>query len=151
MLQKRQAVYRKSKGKIIPFRLARNKQNLDTIGQMLEGMQNSIGEKRADIEQNLQYFAKQVWQLKISQAIIKLLLDKGKFSEDKTNDFYEIRQKIFYYSQKFWSNLEAPPPVSKIVPTILKASFKNFPEIQDEYLLYKDLPANQPLETFETI
>ena len=151
MLQKRQVVYRKQKNNIIPFRLAKSKQNLDIIEQMIEGMEGSVGEKRSDIEKNLQYFARQTWQPKVSQAIIKLLLDKGKFEEDKKGEFIEIRQKVFQNSQKFWFNLQEPPLITKIVPTIFKASFKDLPNFQSECFLYKDLPTNQQLEDFKTI
>jgi predicted nuclease of restriction endonuclease-like RecB superfamily len=148
MLQKRQAIYRVRKGKIHPFRLATNKQNLDIIGQMLECMQDSIGMKKNNIEENLQYFARQIWQPKLSQAVIKLLLDKAVFEKDEEQYAADIREKVFENSQKFWSELKALPNVQEIPEKILGATFRELPNLDDD-LLYKDLPANQILLKFE--
>ena len=64
MLAKKQAIYRLSKGIISPFSLNQSKQNLDLIQQMIELMEESIGEKQQNIEQSLQYLAGQLWQPK---------------------------------------------------------------------------------------
>lgn len=149
MLQKKQAVYHIRKNKVYPFRFTKSKQNLDILGQMLESISCSIGKTRSEIEENLQYFARQIWQPKLSQAIVKLLLDKAVFDEEITQQ-QEVREHIFQNSQKFWTNLKAVPNIAEIVPHILKASFKK-PPAWSENLLYKDLPANQTLKKMQSI
>ena len=147
MLQKKQVIYRVRKNKIYPLRLAKNKQNLDILEQMIELLSNSIGLTRGKIEESLQYFAKQIWQPKLSQAVIKLLLDKAIFDENKNEDFIQVREKIFENSKNFWFNLEKKPQLEEIVPQILKSTFQKTPQFSDNFL-YKDLPTNQLLKKF---
>ena len=152
MLQKKQVVYRIAKGILYPFRLAKSKHNFDIIKQMLDYMQNAIGEKKGNIEEKLQCFTRQMWQPKIAQVIIKLLLDRGVFQEDDKNDAEATRAKIFKNSQIFWSNLQTLPSLKEIAPTILQNTFKKTPNFkQSSFLLYKDLAHNQFLQNFETL
>ena len=149
MLQKRQAVYHLRKNRAYPFRLARNKHNLDIIEQMLEFISYSVGETRANIKEKLQYFARQIWQPRICQAVVKLLLDKAIFEENIAKQ-QEVRAQIFEASKKFWQNLQTIPNIEEIVPKILNASFQEIPKLS-ENLLYKDLPANQTLIKMEPL
>ena len=107
MLAKKQAIYRLSKGNISPFQLNQSKQNLDLIQQMIELMEESIGEKHQNIEQSLQYLAGQLWQPKTTQAIVKLFLDKGDFEDKETNSAADLRNNVFNASSDYWNNLSS--------------------------------------------
>ncbi len=149
MLTKKQAIYRLSKGNISPFRLNQNKQNLDIIQQMIELMEESIGEKSHDIEKSLQYLAGQLWQPKTTQAIVKLFLDKGSFEDKEMSRAIDLRDAIFNASSNYWNNLSLLPKLEYIATDILKQT--TFSPQNEEDWLYKDLPANQKLKNFETI
>ena len=147
MLAKKQAIYRLSKGNISPFQLNQSKQNLDLIQQMIELMEESIGEKHQNIEQSLQYLAGQLWQPKTTQAIVKLFLDKGDFEDKEINEAMNLRNDIFNVSSNYWNNLSRLPKLESIAAHILEKI--PCPPKNDEDWLYKDLPANQKLKWFE--
>ena len=147
MLAKKQAIYRLSKGIISPFSLNQSKQNLDLIQQMIELMEESIGEKQQNIEQSLQYLAGQLWQPKTTQAIVKLFLDKGDFEDKETNSAMDLRNNVFNASSDYWNNLSSLPKLESAAANILEKI--SCPPKNDEDWLYKDLPANQKLKGFE--
>ena len=75
MLAKKQAIYRLSKGIISPFSLNQSKQNLDLIQQMIELMEESIGEKQQNIDQS-SIFSRTVMATKNYSKLLALLLDR---------------------------------------------------------------------------
>ena len=155
MLPKKQAVYRLAKGMIYPYKLSNNKENIDLLQQMIELMSKSVGEKKVVIEESLLYFARQLWQPKVMQAIIKLLLEKGEFNDGRlAEDISLFRADIFDSSAKFWNKLKSLPKLEKIAPTILDRSKLIFHDYSLESLeskIYGDLPDNQKLQSFQKI
>lgn len=155
MLSKKQAVYRIVKSKISPFKLATNQQNLNLIQQMIELTENSVGERITEIEESLHYLARQIWQPKIIQAIVKLLLDKGDYNKDEEQQAADLREKVFNESAIFWSSFSKKPKLETIPKIILQninVSENNKKwKLDNDNWIYNDLKMNQKLIKFNSI
>jgi predicted nuclease of restriction endonuclease-like RecB superfamily len=141
------AISRRRGKRIEPHYLAPTDKNyLQTASDLIAIVSQSLGLRRAELDEALQDYVGTGTDYKILRGLIKLLMDRCVFETSMAADPGEIRQKLFTKARTIHpiSSTELRGQVIAEVATDLNTS-------ADELIehLYADLPANQRLMDFD--
>ncbi len=137
-------------GKIFPRLINTDNRNYLTDAEnLIEIFENFTGEKRGDLDGELEEYVGTGTNYRVLRGLIKLLTDRCEFETASVAEPQEIRQKVFLEAGKFQPVL----PESKERSKVLKIAAKEFQTDVDVIFrqLYADLPQNQKLIEFEEI
>lgn len=137
-------------GKIYPRLIKTDTRDYLTDAEnLIEIFENFTGEKRGDLEGELEEYVGTGTNYRVLRGLIKLLNDRCEFETASVAEPQEIRQKIFLEAGKFQPVL----PDSEQRNEVLETAAKEFQTDADVIFaqLYADLPQNQRLISFEEI
>lgn len=144
------------KGKAYPHKLVVKDDFLETAAEMIALMEHAKGERKSDIEDSLQSIAIQVWNPKVAQGMVRLLIKRAEFSQaEEGKDPVDIRREVFSLAAERWKQFD--PDKYKDVFSF-KKSLLNEMGVQDpriientEDWLFGDIAANQILIEFQPV
>lgn len=135
--------------KVFPYHIKTdNPDYLRDAQNLIEIFQEFGGKTRGDLEKELEEYVGTGTDYKILRGLIKLLMDRCKFSTTSVADPGEIRQKVFLEARKFQPVLPNSDKRSEVLETVAKElnTIANIIESN----LYADLPAQQKLTEFDS-
>ena len=137
-------------GKIYPRLInTDNRDYLTDAENLIEIFENFTGEKRGDLESELEEYVGTGTNYRVLRGLIKLLTDRSEFETASVAEPIEIRQKVFLEAGKFQPVL----PDSEQRERVLESAAQAFQTEKSVIFaqLYADLPQNQKLILFEKI
>lgn len=136
-----------------PLVLKHDQKNLDLAGQLIDLFNQSIGERRYDIEESVKAFFVEKVNPKLVQGMARILFSASEFSNYLYIDPLKNRQEVFDASADYWKEKAAfTRNVLKHKQAILSSIEKDEAAALENTnaWLYGDVSDNQTLVSFST-